>query len=73
MNETKPRRRPRGPFPSLRAFFDQTGERQSDLAADLGISESHMSNLVSGKRRPSYRIATALSRLANVPFDAFGA
>lgn len=73
MNETKPRRRARGPFPTLRAFFDQTGIRQSDIAADLGISESHMSNLVSGKRKPSYRIATALTTLTNVPFDAFGA
>lgn len=68
----RPKRR-RGPFPSLRAFFDQTGVRQSDIAANVGISETHMSNIVSGKRTPSLPLAKALSRETNVPIEAIGA
>lgn len=70
LNETRPRRRPKRPFATLRAFFDQTGTRQSDIAADLGISEAHMSNIVSGKRRPNVQLALDLSALTNVPIDA---
>lgn len=70
---TKPRpRRRRGPFPTLRAFFEQTGVRQSDIAANIGISESHMSNIVSGKRAPSLDVAKELSRETNVPVEAIG-
>lgn len=66
-----PRRR-RGPFPSLRAFFDQTGIRQSDIAANVGISEAHISNIVNGKRTPSLTLAKKLSTETNVPIEAIG-
>jgi DNA-binding XRE family transcriptional regulator len=69
MTATTPRRRTRGPYASLRAFFDHTGTRQADLAVDLGISETHMSNIVNGKRTPSYALAIAISRLTNVPVE----
>lgn len=76
MNETthavRPRRR-RGPFPTLRAFFDQTGIRQSDIAANVGISETHLSNIVNGRKSPSLHLAKALSRETNVPVEAIGA
>lgn len=67
----RPRRR-RGPFPTLRAFFDQTGVRQGDIAANVGISESHMSNIVNGKRLPSVTLAVAISHETNVPVEAIG-
>jgi transcriptional regulator with XRE-family HTH domain len=67
MQETPLRRRYRRPFATLREFFDQTGVRQSDIAADLKISEAHMSNIVSGKRRPSVELAMRMSALTNVP------
>lgn len=70
MTHTRPPRRRRGPFPTLRAFFDQTGIRQGDIAANVGISESHMSNLVSGKRTPSLSLAKKLSAETNVPIEA---
>ena len=66
------RKRVRGPFPSLRAFFDQTGARQADIARDAGISETHLSNIVNGKRTPSYDLALTLSRLTNVPVESIG-
>jgi antitoxin component HigA of HigAB toxin-antitoxin module len=71
---TKPRPRRRlGPFATLRAFFDKTGVRQSDIADNVGISETHMSNIVSGKRTPSLGLAKKLSRETNVPVEAIGA
>lgn len=70
MQEQRRSRRTRGPFPTLRAFFDQTGILQADIAADLGISEAHLSNIVSGKRTPSYRVAVKLSQLTNVAIEA---
>lgn len=72
-HEAKPKRRWRKPFPTLRAFFDQTGTRQSDIAANLGISDTHMSNIVNGKRKPSLDLARALSAETNVPIEAIGA
>lgn len=70
MQDTRRSRRFRKPFPSLRAFFDQTGIRQADIAADLGISESYMSNIVSGKRTPSAKLLLDLSAATNVPAEA---
>lgn len=70
MTNTRMPRRRRGPFPNLRSFFDQTGTRQGDIAANVGISESHMSNIVSGKRIPSLTLAKKLSAETNVPIEA---
>jgi transcriptional regulator with XRE-family HTH domain len=72
MDATRPRYKRRGPFLSLRAFFERTGRHQRDIAADVGISESHLSNIVSGKRTPSLAIAKALSQLTNVPIESIG-
>ena len=69
MTETPTKPRTRRPYPSLRAFFEQTGTRQADIAIDAGISETHMSNIVNGKRTPSYDLALLLSRLTNVPVE----
>lgn len=66
------RNRRRGPYSSLKSFFERTGECQRDIAADLGISESHLSNIVSGKRTPSLGIAKKLSVLTNVPIESIG-
>lgn len=70
MQDIRRPRRPRRPFPTLREFFDATGTLQADIAFDLGISQAHLSNIVSGKRRPSVGIAVELSRLTNVPVEA---
>jgi len=65
-----PRPRRRRPYPSLRAFFDQTGIRQADIAKDAGISEAHLSNIVNQRRVPGYHVAVTLSRLTNVPVES---
>jgi DNA-binding XRE family transcriptional regulator len=71
MGNTSSRRRQKGPFTSLKAFFEQTGTRQADIAVDAGISITHMCNIVNGKRHPSLDLAVRLSQLTNVPVEAF--
>lgn len=74
MAEIKRRRHGfKGPFPSLRAFFQQTGIKQHDIAQEAGISDAHLSNIISGFTQPSLRVARILSRLTNVPLEAIGA
>jgi len=69
MAETRIRRR-RGPYPTLLAFFEQTGIHQRDIAANLQISESHLSNIVNRKRVPSLKLAKKISQETNVPVEA---
>lgn len=57
-------------FASLREFFDQTGMRQEDIAFDLGISPAHLSNIMNGKRTPSFGLALRLSEITNVPIQS---
>lgn len=57
-------------FASLREFFAQTGIRQEDIAAELGISPAHLSNIVNKKRTPSFDLAIRLSEIANVPIQS---
>lgn len=72
MKFTKQRRGASGPFASLKDFFEQTQRNQADVAAEVGISESHMSNIVNGARKPSYDVAVRLAQVTNVPMDAVG-
>jgi transcriptional regulator with XRE-family HTH domain len=73
MLETPTRRRSSRAYPSLRAYFELTGTRQLDVAKDAGISEAHLSNIINGKRTPSYHLALVLSRLTNVPVESVSA
>lgn len=57
-------------YASLREYFDQTGTRQEEVAADLGISGGHLSNIVNGKRVPRLRLAMKISEVTNVPIQA---
>ena len=46
----------------LAAHITATGQSQAALASDLGISRSHMSELVSGAKKPSLDLAFAIER-----------
>lgn len=73
MSYTKARRPASKPYDSLRAFFEDTKRNQADVALEVGISESHLSNIVNGNRKPSYDVARDLSRVTGVPMDALAA
>jgi transcriptional regulator with XRE-family HTH domain len=55
--------------PRLRALRRQRGMTLADLAATTGISESTLSRLESGLRRPNLELLLPLARAHGVPLD----
>ncbi|WP_280233842.1 helix-turn-helix domain-containing protein [Nocardia cyriacigeorgica] len=55
--------------PRLRALRRERGFTLADLAAKTGVSESTLSRLESGLRRPSLELLLPLSRTYDVPLD----
>jgi DNA-binding XRE family transcriptional regulator len=50
--------------------MDATNTSQPDLAKVLGISQSHLCNILRGKRRAGWDLALQLARLTNVPVES---
>ncbi|MEU2671700.1 XRE family transcriptional regulator [Streptomyces sp. NPDC007164] len=55
--------------PRLRALRRNRGITLADLAATTGVSESTLSRLESGQRRPSLELLLPLARTYDVPLD----
>ena len=55
--------------PRLRALRRDRGITLADLAATTGVSESTLSRLESGQRRPSLELLLPLARTYDVPLD----
>ncbi|AUA15147.1 MULTISPECIES: helix-turn-helix domain-containing protein [Streptomyces] len=55
--------------PRLRALRRDRGITLADLAATTGVSESTLSRLESGQRRPSLELLLPLARIYDVPLD----
>lgn len=55
--------------PRLRALRRDRGITLADLAATTGVSESTLSRLESGQRRPSLELLLPLARIYGVPLD----
>ncbi|MFI9312346.1 helix-turn-helix domain-containing protein [Streptomyces althioticus] len=55
--------------PRLRALRRERGITLADLAARTGVSESTLSRLENGQRRPSLELLLPLSRIHGVPLD----
>jgi transcriptional regulator with XRE-family HTH domain len=55
--------------PRLRALRRDRGITLADLAATTGVSESTLSRLESGQRRPSLELLLPLARVYDVPLD----
>ncbi|MEU7576208.1 XRE family transcriptional regulator [Streptomyces sp. NPDC041068] len=55
--------------PRLRALRRDRGITLADLAATTGVSESTLSRLESGLRRPSLELLLPLARIYDVPLD----
>ena len=56
-------------FPTVQAWQDATGTSQLELAKLLGISQSHLCNIVRGNRKASLRLALKIAHLTNVPVE----
>lgn len=49
--------------------MDATGTTQPELAKVLGISQSHLCNVLRGNRRASGELALQIANLTNVPVE----
>lgn len=56
-------------FTSLRDYLQKTGSTQRQLAHDAGMSEQQLSNLLTGSRGCSIRMAIRLSSVTGVPVE----
>ena len=52
---------------SLAEFREIKGLSQRRMASDLGISEPYLSEILSGKRTPSKRLALRISERTGIP------
>lgn len=62
-------RRTKRPFPTVEAWQDATGTSQQELAKLLGMSQSHLCNIIRGNRKASLGLALRISKLTNVPVE----
>jgi HTH-type transcriptional regulator / antitoxin HigA len=56
---------------TLQFLMDQHGLTQSALAAEMGVTQSHISKVLSGERAASKELAKQLGRRFNMPSSAF--
>lgn len=52
---------------SIKHFMVDSGWRQADLAAALGVNYSYVSLLLRGKRRPSLRMVEKMAEVTRIP------
>ena len=57
-------------YPSLRAYLAATRTTQKVLAARVGITQAHLSQILSGARRPSVGVALAIEDATGVSVRA---
>lgn len=57
-------------YRDLGEFFKGTGRTQEDVAATLGISQSHLSLIARGLRNPSLSLALEIERETGVPVES---
>lgn len=54
----------------LSAWLDTNGVKQAQFANDIGMSESHLSLILSGQRMPSPQLAVKIERLTKIDVRA---
>lgn len=55
----------------LRSWRSQHGKTQEQLATDLGVVASHLSQIENGDRSPSLALAAKLSEKTGIPIGSF--
>lgn len=61
--------RPVHPGGILRAELKERGLKQKDFAREIGISPSHLNEILKGKRRISNSIAESLEKSLGIPYS----
>jgi transcriptional regulator with XRE-family HTH domain len=62
---------PRPSFPDLATYIQKTGDTQEHIAAEIGVSQAHLSRIVAGQVVPRPRVAVALATYAKIPIESF--
>jgi transcriptional regulator with XRE-family HTH domain len=62
---------PRPTYPDLATYIQQTGDTQDHIAAEIGVSQAHLSRIVAGMVVPRPVIALALATYAKIPLESF--
>lgn len=61
-------------FPNLQAYFEAPGApSQGEFAARVKMSESFLSEILSGKSRPGFLLALRIAEKANIPVESLAA
>jgi transcriptional regulator with XRE-family HTH domain len=55
----------------LAEYRDRHGYKQYELAELLELAEAHLSQLLSGKRRPGLPIAVRIERMTGIPAESW--
>lgn len=61
---------PRRTYPDLPTFLTETDTTQERFARRLGISQSYMSKIISGKAEPPLTLALRITKAARVPMES---
>lgn len=61
------KRRTKRPYKSLQDWMERTRTNQTQLAAMTGISQSHLSYILTGGKQCSLKLALLLSEVTGVP------
>lgn len=56
-------------YKSLSQYIEITGVKQKRLAYLLGISEPHLSLLLSRERKPSFALGLRIKQLTGIPLE----
>ena len=57
-------------YPNLKAFFRESGESQTDIANEIGISIASMSMIKWGQRQPALPLALKIAARCHVPLES---
>ena len=55
-------------YSSLVEYIEKTGVTQVELANQIGISQPHLNQILSGNKRPSPEVAARIEEISGVPF-----
>jgi transcriptional regulator with XRE-family HTH domain len=56
---------------SVREFLARTDRTQASFAEELGISEAHLSQVLTGSRSPSLQLAVKIANLSGIRVEEF--
>lgn len=58
-------------YPNLASYIQQTGERQTRIAARCGTTQAHISRIAAGDVVPRSLLAARIASYCRIPLDSF--